>query len=41
MTLGFTRDKIEETLTNLGMDTRIRGEVLNVNDFILLAEKLL
>lgn len=41
MTLGFSRDQVENVLNDLSMDTRVRGETLKVNDFILLAEKLL
>ena len=41
MALGASRDVIENTLQNLGKDVRIRGEVLNVQDFIDLAENLL
>ena len=41
MALGVSRDVIENTLQNLGKDVRIRGEVLNVQDFIYLAENLL
>lgn len=41
MTLGLTREKIERVLTDLGIDVRVRGEVLTVTNFIELADKLL
>ena len=41
MQIGFTREKIEGVLISLGIDLRVRGEVLNVPDFIRLAENLL
>ena len=41
MQLGLSRELIESTLTSLNMDTRVRGEALNLNDYITLAENLL
>lgn len=38
--LGIAKDKIESALEKLGMDTRIRGEVLKVDDYIALADLL-
>lgn len=41
MTLGLSRERIEQVLTSLGMDVRVRGEVLGVQDFIRLADNIL
>lgn len=38
--MGIAKDKIESALEKLGMDTRIRGEVLKVDDYIALADLL-
>ncbi|MDE6565906.1 MAG: 16S rRNA (adenine(1518)-N(6)/adenine(1519)-N(6))-dimethyltransferase RsmA [Clostridia bacterium] len=41
MALGLSREVIEKTLQNLDMDVRIRGEVLNLQNFMDLAKILL
>ena len=37
MALGLSRECVESALTQLGFDVRVRGEVLQVADFIGLA----
>jgi 16S rRNA (adenine1518-N6/adenine1519-N6)-dimethyltransferase len=37
---GVTKEQIENALTALGFDTRIRGEVLSTADFLHIAERL-
>ena len=39
--LGLSRECVESALTQLGFDVRVRGEVLQVADFIGLANILL
>lgn len=41
MQMGFSREVVENALAKCGLDIRIRGEVLQVSDFIALAENLL
>ncbi len=41
MALGLSRECVESALTQLGFDVRVRGEVLQVADFIGLANILL
>ena len=37
---GVTKEEMERALAALGLDARIRGEVLGVADFVRLAEAL-
>ena len=37
---GLDKERTERALTALGYDTRVRGEVLGVSDFVRLAEEL-
>lgn len=41
MALGLSRESVESALSQLGFDVRVRGEVLNVNNFISIAKILL
>ena len=38
--LDIPKERVEEVLTDLGIDTRIRGEALNLQQFALLADSL-
>ena len=38
--LDISKERVEEVLTELGIDTRIRGEALNLEQFALLADNL-
>ena len=38
--LDIQKERVEEVLTDLGIDTRIRGEALNLQQFALLADSL-
>ena len=38
---GLDKERTERALTALGYDTRVRGEVLGVSDFVRLAEELI
>ena len=38
--LSFTRSEVEEALSNLGFDTRIRGEALTLEEFGKLSDEL-
>ena len=36
----FRKERVEEVLTDLGIDVRIRGEALTLEQFALLADSL-
>ena len=38
--MGIPKDKTESALSKLGMDTRIRGEALTVDDYVALNDAL-
>jgi 16S rRNA (adenine1518-N6/adenine1519-N6)-dimethyltransferase len=38
--LDIPKERVEEVLTDLGIDTRIRGEALSLQQFALLADNL-
>ena len=40
LALGYTRSVIEKSITDIGLDIRVRGEVLGVKEFIALSEAL-
>lgn len=40
LALGYTRSIIEKSITDIGLDIRVRGEVLGVKEFIALSDAL-